>query len=65
MREGIVILPTFNGVFRFNTPCTDTDHHRRLGDSNVSAGEAIGAVRALLRMQEWLPGRMRYLCHGR
>jgi dolichol-phosphate mannosyltransferase len=28
---------------------------RRLGESNMSAGEAIGAVRALLRMRGWLP----------
>jgi dolichol-phosphate mannosyltransferase len=31
--------------------------NRRLGKSNMSAGEAIGAVRALLRMRGWLPRR--------
>jgi len=32
--------------------------NRRLGKSNMSAGEAIGAVRALLRMRGWLPRRL-------
>ena len=31
--------------------------NRRLGKSNMSAGEAVGAIRALLRMRGWLPGR--------
>jgi dolichol-phosphate mannosyltransferase len=31
--------------------------NRRLGKSNMSAGEALGAIRALLRMRGWLPGR--------
>jgi dolichol-phosphate mannosyltransferase len=32
--------------------------NRRLGKSNMSGAEAIGAVRALLRMRGWLPRRM-------
>lgn len=32
--------------------------NRRLGKSNMSAGEAIGAIRALLRMRGWLPRRL-------
>jgi dolichol-phosphate mannosyltransferase len=31
--------------------------NRRLGESNMSAAEAIGAIRALLRMRGWLPWR--------
>lgn len=31
--------------------------NRRFGKSNMSAGEAIGAIRALLRMRGWLPRR--------
>jgi dolichol-phosphate mannosyltransferase len=31
--------------------------NRRLGKSNMSASEAIGALRALLRMRGWLPRR--------
>lgn len=31
--------------------------NRRLGKSNMSAGEAFGAIRALLRMRGWLPRR--------
>ncbi len=29
--------------------------NRRLGESNMSASEAVGAVRALMRMRGWLP----------
>ena len=29
--------------------------NRRLGESNMSASEAVGAIRALLRMRGWLP----------
>ena len=29
--------------------------NRRLGQSNMSAAEAVGAIRALLRMRGWLP----------
>jgi dolichol-phosphate mannosyltransferase len=32
--------------------------NRRLGKSNMSAGEAFGAIRALLRMRGWLPRRL-------
>jgi dolichol-phosphate mannosyltransferase len=32
--------------------------NRRLGKSNMSAGEAVGAIRALLRMRGWLPRRL-------
>jgi dolichol-phosphate mannosyltransferase len=32
--------------------------NRRLGKSNMSAGEALGAIRALLRMRGWLPRRL-------
>lgn len=31
--------------------------NRRFGKSNMSAGEAVGAIRALLRMRGWLPRR--------
>jgi dolichol-phosphate mannosyltransferase len=31
--------------------------NRRFGKSNMSAAEAIGAIRALLRMRGWLPRR--------
>jgi dolichol-phosphate mannosyltransferase len=31
--------------------------NRRFGKSNMSASEAIGAIRALLRMRGWLPRR--------
>jgi dolichol-phosphate mannosyltransferase len=31
--------------------------NRRLGKSNMSAAEAVGAIRALLRMRGWLPRR--------
>ena len=29
--------------------------NRRLGESNMSASEAVGAVRALMRMRGWIP----------
>jgi dolichol-phosphate mannosyltransferase len=32
--------------------------NRKIGKSNMSAGEAVGAIRALLRMRGWLPRRL-------
>src|SRR5438445_5069212 len=32
--------------------------NRKFGKSNMSAGEALGAIRALVRMRSWLPRRL-------